>query len=120
MPSIPPSSPIVIGGIDTHKDLHVAAVIVPRARSARRSRAKETTAPRDGRHDKPRAIRRVGRQACLGARSSEWLGTDSPCPAASLPRRARCDINNGLWLGLGARMMQPWRGPGCKPEQRRR
>jgi Transposase len=27
MASIPPSSPIVIGGVDTHKDLHVAAVI---------------------------------------------------------------------------------------------
>jgi transposase len=27
MPSIPPSSPTVIGGIDTHKDLHVAAVL---------------------------------------------------------------------------------------------
>jgi transposase len=27
MASIPPSSPTVIGGIDTHKDLHVAAVL---------------------------------------------------------------------------------------------
>jgi transposase len=27
MASIPPSSPTVIGGIDTHKDLHVAAVM---------------------------------------------------------------------------------------------
>jgi hypothetical protein len=27
MPSIPPSSPTVIGGIDTHKDLHVVAVL---------------------------------------------------------------------------------------------
>jgi transposase len=29
MPSIPPTSPTVIGGVDTHKDLHVAAVVDP-------------------------------------------------------------------------------------------
>jgi hypothetical protein len=33
MPSIPSSSPTVIGGIDTHKDLHVAEPPVKMGRS---------------------------------------------------------------------------------------